>query len=392
MRNSFLVLLHRLQVACIERVSPVLATFHPSCNFHPHFFDFTRIHPHCERLPVWIAHRLEIEMSPLLVSLGNLIAISRHSQYDIIGLGELHTQEDIDIRGYHLIKQKNRRITHRGPKISGGIAVLVKHDILDICNIEKNTNENSIWISIRQSRTMNKKKCYFGFYYCNPPKKDDTFFTSVNDEIESFQRMGQVYIYGDFNATANETDIIEQDKFDTNFGLQNQVNVPKRNSHDKQITSRGKEFLDICKVNDIIRVNGRKIGDIFGKFTCHYMLTPFDSLENVICFKIGVFILWLSDHCPIMSTVSTNIGKDTPSDVNECLFDEILPRYIWGADSKTRFSKGLDSDLTVEKFRTLLTDESITPVHLAKEITNLLLDNAKTCNLKSTKKGAFRQC
>ena len=118
--------------------------------------------------------------------------------------------------------------------------------------------------------------------------------------------MGQLYIYRDFNArTANETDIIEQDKFDTNFGLQNQVNVPKRNSHDKQIKSRGKEFLDTCKVNDIIIVNGRKTADIFGKFTCHewngstlvdYMLTPFDSLENVICFKIGVFIPWLSDH------------------------------------------------------------------------------------------------
>ena len=78
-----------------------------------------------------------------------------------------------------------------------------------------------------------------------------------------------------------------------------------------------------------------------------------------------------------MSTISTHIGKGTP-----CLFDEILPRYIWGADSKTKFSKSLDSDLTVEKFRTLLTDE---PVYLAKETTNLLLDNAKTCNLKSTK-------
>ena len=109
----------------------------------------------------------------------------------------------------------------------------------------------------------------FGLYYCSPSKKDDTFFTSVNEEIESFQRMGQVYM-GDFNArTAKEIDIIEQDKFDTNFYLQNQVNIPKRNSQDKQITSRGKEFLDICKINDIIIVNGRKIGDIFGKFTCH---------------------------------------------------------------------------------------------------------------------------
>ena len=82
------------------------------------------------------------------------------SQYDIIGLGELHTQEDIDIPAYHLIKQKNRRRTHRG------VAVLVKHDILGICNSEKKSNENSIWISIKQNRTMSKKKCFFGFYYC----------------------------------------------------------------------------------------------------------------------------------------------------------------------------------------------------------------------------------
>ena len=60
---------------------------------------------------------------------------------------------------------------------------------------------------------------------------------------------------------------------------------------------------------------------------------------------------------------------------------------FWGADSKAKFSKGLVSDSTEEKIRSLLVDESITPVNLAKEITNLLLDYARICNLKSTKRG-----
>ena len=150
------------------------------------------------------------------------------SQYDIIGLGELHTQEEIAIPGFHLVKQKFRKKKHKGPKISGGIAVLLRSDISHITKIEQNKNEDSIWISMKQNEC--KRKCYFGFYYCSPQKQNDEFFKTVNEEIEYFQKRGQVYIYGDFNArTAKETDIIEQDKFDINFGLQNEVNTPKRN-------------------------------------------------------------------------------------------------------------------------------------------------------------------
>ena len=79
------------------------------------------------------------------------------SQYDVIGLGELHTEEDIAIPGFHLSKQTKRKKVHKGPKIAGGIAVLVKHDIMDSFNIEKNNNENSIWVSL----TENSEKSYW---------------------------------------------------------------------------------------------------------------------------------------------------------------------------------------------------------------------------------------
>ena len=35
------------------------------------------------------------------------------------------------------------------------------------------------------------------------------------------------------------------------------------------MNQRGRELLDLCKVNDMIISNGRKIGDLFGKYTSH---------------------------------------------------------------------------------------------------------------------------
>ena len=78
------------------------------------------------------------------------------SQY-VIGLGELHTEEYTAIPGFHLVKQTERKKVHKGPKI----------DIMDSFNIEKDNNENSIWVSL----TENSDKSYFGFYYYSLPKK-----------------------------------------------------------------------------------------------------------------------------------------------------------------------------------------------------------------------------
>ena len=78
-------------------------------------------------------------------------------------------------------------------------------------------------------------------------------FKAWGHEIDLFSLKGPVYIYGDFNArTGNAIDIIENDKFDEDFCLENQTTIPKRNSHDSSITKRGNELLDICTINDLL--------------------------------------------------------------------------------------------------------------------------------------------
>ena len=66
---------------------------------------------------------------------------------DIIGLTELHTKEVVSIPGYKLLKQKFREKYHKGPKISGGLAVFVKNYLQNA--VQHIPNEDSIWIKVK---------------------------------------------------------------------------------------------------------------------------------------------------------------------------------------------------------------------------------------------------
>ena len=75
-----------------------------------------------------------------------------------------------------------------------------------------------------------------------------------------------------------------------------------RNSEDKVTNARGKELIDLCKFNKLVVMNGRKNGDIFGKFTCHnwngssvvdYFLSSISYIDRICSFVVGDYIPWL---------------------------------------------------------------------------------------------------
>ena len=70
--------------------------------------------------------------------------------------------------------------------------------------------------------------------------------------------MGEhLYREGDLNArTGNSKDFIEHDKFDIVIGIENLNNQHIRNSEDMKINTRGKELLDVCRLNDFLILNG----------------------------------------------------------------------------------------------------------------------------------------
>ena len=108
--------------------------------------------------------------------------------------------------------------------------------------------------------------------YISPEKsKDDKngSLVEIFDEAVSFKEKGIVLIQGDFNAhTGNKADYLASDKSDEMFGIVNGKRTLTRNSEDKKpVNKRGTCLLDLCKSHDVLIVNGRVTGDVFGKYT-----------------------------------------------------------------------------------------------------------------------------
>ena len=105
-------------------------------------------------------------------------------------------------------------------------------------------------------------------------------------------------VFGDFNArTKTVCENIAHDKSDDYLGVDNKLEtlpLPRNSEDMKIVNKRGKDFLDICRINDLTIANGRTTGDLFGKYTCHqkrdssvaeYLLTPCKNLPNILSFR-----------------------------------------------------------------------------------------------------------
>ncbi len=314
------------------------------------------------------------------------------SKYDIVCLSELHTHDLISIPGFVLKKQKIRKEKHKGPKISGGIAVFIKLDLANSFTIIPNHNIDSIWLKKKGSNNP----LHLAFYYCSPEKSQNKFFDTVNREIDNLSEQSHTYIFGDFNArTKTCTENVTIDKFDHEIGAQCELDILPlpRNSEDlKIVNKRGNEFLDICRIHNLSIANGRTIGDLFGKFTCHqksgssvvdYLITSSSALSSVTNFSVGEFQPNLSDHCPIHANLylQSPLHKEPLQEPN---LHDLPKRFIWNPDNRETFSKHIKSDqikAEVEKLMAL-------PDHpdLTKCIEDLLTNAADSSGIKKQRK------
>ena len=201
-------------------------------------------------------------------------------------------------------------------------------------------------------------------------------------------------VFGDFNArTKTIDDSLVRDKYDEILGIDTcQLKDPlKRNSSDKKDNSRGKELLDICKINDLLIANGRTIGDIFGSYTCYqwngasvvdYLLSSYAFSDNIIKFKVGRYLPHISDHSPIVADVKLDTAHENILVQPELsLLD---PRYFWSTDASTSFRNNVDCPSFSSKAESikLLQD----PIQMVSEIKKLLTDTAFKSHIKKVKR------
>ena len=150
--------------------------------------------------------------------------------------------------------------------------------------------------------------------------------------------------------------------------------------------------MDVCKANELLILNGRKIGDIFGKMTSHqwngssvvdYFLAQNSFCQNISQFSVGNYIPWLSDHCPIYATILTN--EAMVKRCEESSLRDAQPGFIWDGNARDRYLAGLKSKENMEKLSKLSNSSNLNPTDFSKEIRDILIGNAHLCKIKQKK-------
>ena len=170
---------------------------------------------------------------------------------------------------------------------------------------------SGLWVEI-----TNANLCYdIGLFYmpCETSKFwHQELFDSIEEEVTQHRYANEnVIILGDFNAgTGLLPDFVSIDEDDWQF--QSRANA------DKKVNNNGRRLVDLCKICDMLIINGRvgsdnNIGNYTcttynGKSTVDYAVADAKTITKIYSFDILGFDPSLSDvHMPITMTVEFRI-------------------------------------------------------------------------------------
>ena len=147
----------------------------------------------------------------------------------------------------------------------------------------------------------------------------------------------------------------------------------------------------MCKSLDMAILNGRKTGDLFGKNTSFnwngkavvdYAIVPTDLFDNISLFKVGNYVPFLSDHCPIFFEVKTSGQINTAQESG--LLESPKAFYLSPQD-QANLIETLKLPEAADKISDMLENEHLDPQSLATGITSTLLEACNTAQIKPRK-------
>ena len=131
-------------------------------------------------------------------------------------------------------------------------------------------------------------------------------------------------------------------------------------------------------------INGRTVGDLIGKYTCHeyngsstvdYFIIHTDIIDRVLSMRV-VDLHWYSDHCPL--TVKIGIYNKMSVTENRDTYAEPLKMYKWNEQSKERFIKVLNSLHITDMLNCFSSNDSNDVNELVSQFTDIMLITANS--------------
>lgn len=340
----------------------------------------------------------------------NHLFLKEIGELDLVGLVETHT---IEGQNYEPIEGFDTKYFHR-PKHnrarsgSGGIAILAKPHIVKGLKYFPSKENNYIWIKLDKYYFTLQQDIYLCVAYIPPPdstyskRLQENILDSIETDVYKYKEKGDVLLMGDLNARVGHgEDYIgnDNDKYiplHEGYVLDSQIN--HRMSQDLVMDDRGKHLLEVCLAGQMRILNGRKIGDTFGYFTCHkyngssvvdYGVASERLTEQIMYFRVHPFIGSLSDHCMIslMLMITCNDISAPPIELSD-----IPVQFKWDENSEFNFKTALQFPIILKKIdeaenniNDCTDEESLNKATL--NLSSIYIEVAKlTLKMKSTKR------
>ena len=194
---------------------------------------------------------------------------------------------------------------------------------------------------------------------------EDTLDAIISD-VNLCKSKGNIVLLGDLNArTGRELDFIYKDDdkhlpLDTSYIVD--AGLKQRISEDVKVDERGKQVIDLCISSQLKILNGRCIGDNYGKFTCQkptgssvvdYGILSEELLKDVMYFHVHQFKPMMSDcHSKLSLNLKATYTPRAHAPIN--ISEEMPDRFKWKLGSAEIFQSALTSPIVKNKIESFL--------------------------------------
>ena len=325
----------------------------------------------------------------------------------IFGLIETHHVaseiDQIQLEGfkcYNVCRKKKRM-----GRNSGGIAVYVHETLIKGVQKIPSSGSENLLIKLKQSFFGFSRDVVVCFSYCVPEnssfqiREQLDVYGDLELKLSSVGQHVDKLCFGDYNArtgikldyleSEDNTDIpVPLDIYETDI----MRDFPRQNM-DNGINKYGDYLLSLCKSVPLRICNGRKLGDIFGSYTCYtpngqscvdYCLVSPRLYDSVQTFTVGQ-VSTLSDHCPVRAVLLVKVLTNYISD--EYNFIECPSKLKWDQDVSYKFENVLQSPEFILKAENICSTYGVASQEnidqATQSLTNLLVEGTLQANCQN---------
>ena len=314
---------------------------------------------------------------------------------DLICLQE--TKKPIKIQNYRCYNSNRPG----GPKLGGGVAILVDNKIRQgATRVSTPTTHDAIAVKLSKHFFNTKKDTYIICVYISPStspyrkRLTTNPWDLVSEFISSLKSKGDIIVCGDMNARTSTTPDyvmnIDLDQLNLPPDLTNLGDPPPpRNNMDTFVNGDCDELIDVCVSNDLIILNGRTLGDLFGTKTFYgprgtstpdYSLAPLNMYKSIMYMKVLPFTRF-SDHRSLKLRI--DLKNNFSPDNTSFDFQQFPSRFKWREDSANLFRHEINTTESQQLFDDIINncDHCKDSSQLCNSFTKIIID-AATRSLK----------